>query len=239
MRQLLPAYAHDVDLTSAYAYPAEGAWVRANMVASVDGAAVKDGSSRPLSGQADQHVFGALRGLCDVVLVGAGTARTERYRPPRARTTFLELRAGLGQRPAPALALVSRRLELDVASPLFAGDERTIVITCEAADVEQRRRLSEVADVVVAGDASVDVTGALDELSARGLNRFLCEGGPSLLGAVSVAGRLDELCLTVSPEIVGGDGLRILDGPLVDEGRLTLAHLLEHDGVLFTRYVLA
>ena len=89
---------------------------------------------------------------------------------------------------------------------------------------------------MVAGDAAVDLAAALDTLTERGLGRVLCEGGPSLLAAVAAAGRLDELCLTLAPQLVGGDGPRVLNGP--DLGvSLSLAHLLEQDSVLLTRYV--
>lgn len=237
MRQLMPAYASSVDLREAYAYPADTTWVRANMVCSLDGAAVRDGRSGGLSGAADKTVFAALRGLADVVLVGAGTARTEGYKAPRARSVLVDARAGLGQRPAPVLALVSRRLDLDPASALFTGDERTVVVTHTGSDAAARRRLAEVADVLVAGDEDVDLSYAVDELATRGLRRVLCEGGPTLLARVVAAGRLDELCLTLSPRAVGGDGTRIVHGDDLDVA-FEPAHVLEQDGTLFLRYVL-
>jgi riboflavin biosynthesis pyrimidine reductase len=134
------------------------------------------------------------------------------------------------------LALVSAELDLDPASPLFTGDERTLVITTEASPERIRLRLADVADVIVTGDTEVDLGDARKELETRGLQRVLCEGGPSLLGAVTAAGCLDELCLTVAPVIVGGDAARIVAGPSADAG-LRLAHVLEEDGFLFTSYV--
>ncbi len=82
----------DEDLARLYAYP-PGPWLRANFVASVDGAAHLDGASAGLSSDADRHVFALLRTLADVVLVGAGTARTERYGPVRSRELWRHLRA--------------------------------------------------------------------------------------------------------------------------------------------------
>jgi len=237
MRQLLPTAADTVDLPSAYAHPDEGTpWVRANMVASLDGSAVKDGRSGGLGGPADREVFGVLRSLCDAVLVGAGTARTEGYKAPRAKEADVDHRRQLGQRPAPVLVLVSRGLDLDPASELFTGDERTVVVTSGSADRTARDRLSEVADVVVAGDDEVDVGAAIDTLAERGLRRVLCEGGPSLLADVVAAGRLDELCLTISPELVGGDGPRILHGAAAGLA-VRPELLLEDDGVLLARYL--
>ena len=237
MRQLLPAFAPDVDLLMAYRYPADRRWVRANMVTSLDGSAVRGGRSGGLSGPDDQQVFGVLRGLADVVLVGAGTARLEGYRALRPKPAYADLRASLGQRPAPVLALVSGRLDLDPASDLFhGGGERTVVVTSAAADANARARLAEVADVLVAGDQQVDLPLALDELAQRGLKRLLCEGGPTLLAGLAASGRLDELCLTVAPQLVAGNGPRILAGPELDV-HFSLGQLLESDGVLFTRYV--
>src|SRR5260221_14376763 len=86
----MPATAGVDDLIAAlgeiYAYP-EGRCVKANMIASVDGAIMVDGRSGGLSGPADRLGFSVLRSLADVIVVGAGTARAERYRhaPPRRR----------------------------------------------------------------------------------------------------------------------------------------------------------
>ena len=235
MRQLLPTYAADVDLHEAYRYPVDRPWLRANMVTSLDGSAVKDGRSGGLGGPADKEVFGVLRSLCDAVLVGAGTARAEGYRAPRAKEAHVERRRQSGQRPAPVLVLVTRGLDLDPTGALFTGTERTVVVTSGSTDTSARDRLAEVADLVVAGDDQVDIGAAFDVLRERGLRRVLCEGGPSLLGDLAAAGRLDELCVTISPQLVGGDGPRILHGPDLELGlRPTL--LLEQDGVLLARY---
>lgn len=235
MRQLLPTPEPEVDLLAAYRYPADRTWVRANMVTSLDGSAVQDGRSGGLSGAADKAVFATLRALCDVVLVGAGTARAEGYRAPKAKEAYASMRAFLGQRPAPVLALVSRSLGLDPGSDLFTGDERTVVITSAASEDDARDRLREVADLIVVGEDAVDIGAAVDELADRGLPRVLCEGGPSLLGDVVAAGRLDELCLSLSPKVVGGSGTRIAHGVETDAS-FTPAHLLEQDGILFARY---
>ena len=83
MRQVYPGGSAltDAALAALYAYPDQGPppgrWERANMVASLDGAATIDGRARGLSGEADQQVFAMLRALSDVILVGAGTARAE------------------------------------------------------------------------------------------------------------------------------------------------------------------
>jgi riboflavin biosynthesis pyrimidine reductase len=248
MRMLLPVLRDDLsdaDLDDAYAWP-DGPWLRANMVSTADGAARSpDGLSAGISSDADRRVFGRLRGLADVVLAGAGTARAEGYRPAGSKEEFAERRAAAGQTVVPAIALVSRSLSLDLSSPLFTDAVvRTVVVTCGSSDTAARSRVAEVADVVVAGDDDVDLADAVAQLQRRGLGRINAEGGPSLLADLAAAGVLDELLHTVSPVLAGGsyaDGTaipRILAGsPLPGAPRpLRLHHLLEDDGSLFLSY---
>lgn len=237
MRRLLPASPDEVDVLEAYAAPTDRPWLRANMVTSLDGSAVVDGRSHALGGEGDALVFAALRGLADMVLVGAGTARTEGYRALRPRPAYAGTRSRRGQSPAPTLAVVTRRVDLDPSSELFSGPDRTVVVTCGASADLAESRLGAVADLVIAGESVVDIGVALDQLAGRGLRQVLCEGGPHLLGELVNADRLDELCLTISPHLVGGQGPRILaaaalPGPPV----LALTQLLEHDGALLARY---
>ncbi|MGC0420208.1 pyrimidine reductase family protein [Embleya sp. AB8] len=246
MRRLLPvadpAGEPDVDLIEAYAYPPGRTWLRANMVASLDGAAqAPDGLSAGLSSPADKRIFGVLRGLADVVVVGAGTVRAEGYRPPRAKPAYAAARAAAGQLPAPVIAIVSRSLALDFTAPLFTEAlTPTIVITCEQAPPENLAAAGVHGDVLVAGREQVDLASALDTLAARGLTRQLTEGGPRVLGRLAACGRLDELCLTLSPLLTAGPADRILTGPELAEGlSMRPASLLEEDGSLFARYIRA
>lgn len=273
MRQIYPAPAGPpelalADLAQLYRYPAApGPYLRANMVASADGAASLGGRSGGLSGRADKLVFNLLRGLADVILVGAGTARTEGYgpaRPQQAAAHWPQLRAG--RPPAPPIAVVTRRLELDLSAPLLteaAPESRTIVITTGAAPAGRRSAAAAAgADVVVAGEDAVDPRLAIEALVRRGYRRILTEGGPRLLGELTGAGLLDELCLTVSPLLAGGTGGRIVDAagaaatgtagavqagaaaaPAAASpgslGQLTLGLVLEDEGYLLCRYARA
>ncbi|MCL2583830.1 MAG: pyrimidine reductase family protein [Streptosporangiales bacterium] len=231
----------DAGLARLYAGP-PGRWLRANMVTSADGAATVDGLSGGLSSPGDRRVFWTLRGLADVILVGAGTTRAEGYRPTRDKHDLwgpLGLRKG---RPAaPPIAVVSRSLELDPAAPFIAGapgDARTIVITCASAPASRREALSAVADVIVAGEHLVDLPEAVSALAARGLGQILCEGGPHLLGQLAGAGLLDELCLTISPVLAGPGAPGVVSGaPFGAARRLRLSGVLEEDGTLFCRYL--
>ena len=216
MRQIYPepAVLTDRELAARYGDPAQapegGHWLRANMVMSLDGAATLAGRSGGLSGEADQQVFALLRALADVVMVGAGTARVEGYGPVRPRTEGVRwawLRAGRTH--SPPIAVVTRRLDLDLESRLLAASPahaRTIVITTEAAPPGRRAAVAAMAELIVAGRQSVDVRAAVGALAERGYRHILTEGGPYLLSQIIGAGLLDELCLTVSP-LLAGPGL--------------------------------
>jgi riboflavin biosynthesis pyrimidine reductase len=241
VRQLFPP-GGPPDLPVLYAYPAglDRPWVRANMIESADGAAEVDGLSGGLSGPGDREVFGVLRALADVILVGAGTARDEKYQPARIRPARAGLRAG---RPAaPPIAVLTGRLELDLAGPLLTGavpGARTIVITSGTAAADRRAAAAAHADVIVAGRDQVDLAAAIAALAVRGHRRILAEGGPHLLGQLAAVGLLDELCVTVSPVLAGGQAGRIIQGPAGGPGRarLELAHVLADESYLFCRYL--
>ncbi|HEV8626868.1 MAG TPA: pyrimidine reductase family protein [Acidimicrobiia bacterium] len=195
--------------------------VRLNMISSVDGATALEGRSGGLGGPADRKVFAALRSLADVVLVAAGTVRAENYGP--------------GNVP---IAVVSGSLRLDWDTPFFtAATHRPIVVTSALAPAEAVEQAEAVADVLVAGDAEVDLVEAVAQLGERGFAHVLAEGGPSFNGVLAAAGLLDELCLTVAPVLVLGEAKRILAGPpLQPPPDLKLRSLCEEDGYLFLRY---
>lgn len=224
-----------------YAYPGNThRWVRANMVSSADGAAQAEGKSAGLSGEADKKVFRALRGLADVILVGAGTVRTEGYRQPAMpREPYASARAAAGQAPAAAIAVVSASLDLDFEAPLYRDAVApTITITVRDAPPDRLAKARDAGEVLIAGIGRADIGRAIDLLAGSGLGRILCEGGPRLLAEVARADRLDELCLALSPRLLAGHALRILDGPELPQPLpLTLHTLLVEDGFLFTRHL--
>jgi riboflavin biosynthesis pyrimidine reductase len=88
-----------------------------------------------------------------------------------------------------------------------------------------------------ADPAATDPGAVLAALADRGLTRVLCEGGPALFGALLAAGRVDELCLSLAPQLVGGDAGRIVTGAALDAPRrLGLASVVAHDDGLLLRY---
>ncbi len=218
-------------------------WVRANMVASADGAVTLDGRSGGLSGPADKTVFTVLRSLADVVLVGAGTARTERYGLVQPDQIWAQLRPDRAA--LPPVAVVTASLDLTGCERLLTappGPSQTIVITAAAAPAARKAALSGRVRVIEAGTHQVDIGAAIRQLVSLGYARILTEGGPTLLGHLSGAGLLDELCLTTSPVLAGGSAARILAAPpasgrTASPRRLSLAHVLADDDFLFCRYL--
>jgi riboflavin biosynthesis pyrimidine reductase len=240
MQQLFPPVAPGTapDLPGLYAYP-QGQWLRANMVSSADGAASLGGATKDLSSDTDRQVFALLRTLADVIVVGAATVAAEHYKPARPQELWHHLR--FGRSATPPIAVITSGLDLDPAGPLIAAappDARTIVITTAASPPDIRAELSRNADVIVAGEKTVDLTAAVAALAERGHRRLLAEGGPHLLGQMVEAGLVDELCLTTAPLLAGPAASRIVagDGPTARTVPLTLAHLLEDDGFLLCRY---
>ena len=235
--------ASDAQLLDWYAAeaPAGRPWVRFNFVASADGAATHNGLSGQLGDAADHRVFALLRRLADVIVVGAGTIRAEGYAGELVSEADRQWRVAHGKPAHPHFAIVSGSLDLDPAGELFAiSPVRPLVVTTRLADPGRLAEFAGVADVLIAGERSVDVDAMLAELDARGHRQVLSEGGPHLLGSFEQAGRVDELCLTVSPLLVGGRNPRVavtaMEFPL---RHLTLAQVLRADSTLILRYTAA
>lgn len=180
------------------------------MIASLDGTTVVEGRSGALSTATDAALLGALRRTADVILVGAGTVRAEGYGRPK--------QAGL------RVGVVTTTGEVDTSSELFASGSGFLVMpedgparpTGPAGPVETIR----------AGTGRVDLALALarlDELMDQP-TFAQAEGGPRLNGALLDAGCVDELNLTISPMLAGGDGPRLVDGA---SGRLVSYELVQ------------
>jgi riboflavin biosynthesis pyrimidine reductase len=212
--------------------------LRVNLVTSLDGAVAIEGRTQGLSGAVDKRVFGILRMLCDVLVVGAGTLKAEGYGPLDLGDRRRRIRRELGLPPDPPLVVVSARLTLSPDHPaLVAAPVRPIVLTPATSPPDRRAALAQVADLVVAGEHTVDFAGALAELRTRGLSQVLCEGGPRVFAALTAADLVDELCLTLSPLLAGGDPGRLSAGTPTPAPRgLPLRHVLCEDDVLLLRY---
>ena len=230
-------------LSRYYAYPdnLRSCWVRGNMIASIDGGATSGGKSGDLGGNGDRALFGALRELADVIVVGASTARVENYSGVQFSAAQRKKRQLRGQAEVPPIAVVTRSGRFERDAKLLNHTEVTpLILTSADAVSDTRGRLGGLAEVLDATGAhadSVDLRVALNLLAEKGLLRVLTEGGPGVLGMFIEENVLDEMCLTVAPVLVGGKAARIVTGPAEVRTAMQLSHgLTDDDGYLYLRY---
>lgn len=216
MRRLHPNPADDVSIADCYAAdrprPAERPWIAACMVSGLDGSTAIDRSSRGLSNSTDTRVLLGLRELADVLLVGAETARLEGYGAPKGD----RLR----------VAVVSRTGRFDFSSPLWTSGRAVLLLPEDAPEVP--------VESLRAGVGSLDLAAAVQRLEGDVIQ---CEGGPRLNGMLAAHDLIDELNLTISPQITGGSSDRLTFGAPEAARAMELAHVLEEDGYLFTRWL--
>ena len=184
------------------------------MVQSIDGSTIVDGTSLALSGPADREVLLGLRRIADCVLVGAGTVRQEGYGPPG--------------NPKLKVGVVTGSGNVDLTSALFTSGAGFVVAPTDLA------LPSSPVHVVRAGHGRVDLEAALEQIDGTFVQ---LEGGAALNAAMFEADLVDEINLTVSPLVVGGEGRRLTHGAGDLLRKYTLAHVLEDSGFLFLRYV--
>lgn len=210
-------------------------WVMLNMVTSVDGATTVEGGATPLSDSDDRELFSALRSIADVILVGAGTVRAENYRPVTPDPDRMDARVARGQRSAPRLVIVSGRLEFDTGARVFSDpDHQPTILTSEDADPDRVRSLSQIADVIAV--PTLDGASIIGALAAERL--VLCEGGPTLNGALVTDDKVDEVNWTIAPLLASGSSKRMISGAeLSPLAEMVLDRTWLGDRSLFVRYL--
>jgi len=194
-----------------------------NFVTTLDGVAALDVPGHlgggPISGNNphDRAVMGLLRSAADAVIVGAGTLRasprhlwTAEYISPALAPSYRELRAALGKEGLPLNVVVSASGGIDLDLPVFSsGSVRSLIVsTPEGADRIRRRSLPPAVTIAPVDGAAPIGAGAILS-SVRRVCRgevILVEGGPRLMADFLAEGRLDELFLTLAPQIAGRDG---------------------------------
>jgi riboflavin-specific deaminase-like protein len=205
-----------------------------NMVASIDGKATLDWRTKGLSTDVDRRLFHHLRTQADAVMVGAGTAREERYGRMTKTDELREKRQNEGLVPDALAVIVSGRLDLPPDLPLLNEPEQRVVIAT-ASDNELPEVQAEV-DYARVGDDLPRLMAYLHE--RHGVRSVLCEGGPTLNSFLFAADLVDELFMTVNPKVIGGaNTLTIVAGrELVEPLEPSLVSVAEADGELYTRW---
>ncbi len=244
-RQLLPepATVDEADLLGSLgrdvAAPADRPFTVANFVMSADGRATIDGRSGGLGDEGDRAIFHCLREQVDAVLVGPGTLRAERYGRVLGKEERRERRIERAPSPEPLLVTVTRSGDIPTEIPLFAEPEaRVVVFSGGTTDVAGCAAQVEVVSPDPREMTLVTVMRHLRNL--HGVQTVLCEGGPTIFGALLQEELVDELFLTLAPKLAGGGrGPTITSGPqLATPDELRVLWLLGRGDSLYLRYAL-
>jgi riboflavin biosynthesis pyrimidine reductase len=213
-----------------------------NFVTSVDGRTAVEGRSRGLSDAGDRELHRTLRERADAVLAGTGTIAAEDYGRMLPAQERRERRLAAARAAEPIAVTITRsgRLPLDVR--LFAEPEARVIVfsptphapTAPGAGESAARVEHEPLDQTT----PAPLTAALRTLRERyDVRTLLCEGGPTLFGALLREGLVDALFLTLAPTLVAGAGPAVASGPPLEVPvGLKLVGLLEREGSLFLRY---
>jgi riboflavin biosynthesis pyrimidine reductase len=208
--------------------PAARPFVLANFVSTLDGVVSFEikgksgGSTISGSNPADRFIMGLLRASADAVLVGAGTLHdvsakslwTPEYVYPAAKHLYEEYRVNAQHKSQyPLLVIVSGSGQLELKRAIFRTPAiRTVVITTSAGrDELTRRGATTLGSVEIhalnSSGGSIAPRTILQLLQSQfGVSRLLHEGGPTLFGRFLAAEAVDELFLTLSPQIAGRKG---------------------------------
>ena len=213
--------------------PSDRPYLGLNMVSSLDGKATLNWRTKGLSTEVDRRLFHHLRTQADAVMVGAGTAREERYGRMTKNDELRNKRVGEGRSPEALAVVVSGRLDLPRDLPLLNEAEQAVLI---ATGVEHS--LVDTHPGIEYARVGDDLPRLMAELRERGVRSVLCEGGPTLNSFLFAAGLVDELFLTMNPKVVGGAAaLTIVAGrELVEPVELDLVSVAAAEGELFTRW---
>ena len=194
----------------------------ANFVSTLDGV-VAFGPTEPNAGggeisgfsEADRFMMALLRALTDVVVIGAGTMRvgkrhvfTAAHVQPAFAEAFAAWRSEMGLTPQPTLVIVTATGNLDANHAGLNAPDVPVIVATTTAGAARLARLPLAPNVSVAAvsdEARVPMAALLDVISRTGARLGLCEGGPHLFGELLRARLVDELFLTVAPQVAGRD----------------------------------
>jgi riboflavin biosynthesis pyrimidine reductase len=236
-------------------------YVFGNFVSTLDGVVALNSPEARYGGgeisgfnEHDQILMGILRAIADAVIIGAGTLRSvpdHRWTapaiyPPLAQA-YQQLRTRLGKTEPPLNVIVTAQGKVDLALPVFqSGEVRVLIVTTHSGANHLSRQVFPpgVQVSVAAGEGSVSAAAVLEAMTRqRSCDLILTEGGPKLLSNFFAEQLLDELFLTLAPQVAGRDSsterLGFVDGKhFAPEQPIwgTLVDLRRSSSHLFLRY---
>jgi riboflavin biosynthesis pyrimidine reductase len=168
----------------------------------------------------------------------------ETYRPwesPREDRPFLAMNFAATVDGRATIDGVSGPIGSDADTAMLVGLRGRFDAVMIGAGTMRAERYAQLAKPLIVVESTpagrVDLVELLRSLrQERGIKALLCEGGPTLHGALQAHGLVDELFLTIAPKLTGGVAPRIVEGNLPDPASLELVWLLEEHDELFARY---
>ena len=196
-------------------------YVISNFVSTVDGVVSLSAPGKAIgdvisgANEQDSIVMGLLRAAVDVVTIGAGTLRaspqhiwTPSHIYPPYADLYKELRDRIGKQKSPLIVIITARGNIDLSLPLFQSGETSVWILTTAEGERRLREMNVPTTVLIDGGSDAH------SLTARGIietivrinpscETILIEGGPHLMGDFFAERCLNELFLTLSPQLAG------------------------------------
>ncbi len=199
----------------------------ANFVSTLDGVVSfqlpgqSEGAQISDSNQEDRFIMGLLRASADAVVVGSGTLQASgphaSWLPesvfPAAKDLYRTYRTEVLRKVEyPLVVIVTGTGGLDLSSAVFHTPRtRVLILTTE----QGKRMLSQRGSEALASVEVKALTPAEERISPAailtllrqeaGVELLLHEAGPTLFGEFLAGGFMDELFLTVAPQIAGRD----------------------------------
>jgi 2,5-diamino-6-(ribosylamino)-4(3H)-pyrimidinone 5'-phosphate reductase len=179
--------------------------IRLNMATTLDGKIASfEREKVRLGSDADYRRLDLLRAWADVLVVGAGTVRAEdppmELRGEQAKSD----RLNAGRSEHPAVAVLSSSLDLP-AGRTFSTPGRRLLVTTEDAG-EPSMGLRNAVEIWRMGSSKVDIPALVERFESEGFDRVLLEGGGRTAAGFFKHDLVEELYLTVSRWVMGGDG---------------------------------
>jgi len=213
--------------------------LRVNMATSLDGRIAPASREKVRLGtKEDIRRMDELRAWADAVVVGAGTLRAEDPPMGLRDEELLEQRRSQGRPEQPALVVLTRSMDIP-ADRAFRTGGRVIVAVPESA-TETPEAIASGAEVWRIGEETVDPRDLLGRLAEEGLERVLLEGGGRLAAHFFLADVVDEVRLTLTPWLIGGEDaptMADLGRPMEPPRRFELVCLERAEDEVFLTYV--
>ncbi|MBI2297465.1 MAG: dihydrofolate reductase family protein [Armatimonadetes bacterium] len=205
---------------------------------SVDGKIAPVSRERAHFGRADARRLERLCAAADALVFGAATLRAYGTTRTILASALLDARRAAGKPPQPLSVVVTNSGAIDLELPFFTRQEVPRVVATSYLGASRTERYKGLAEVWICGQEEVGIPDLMARLRAAGVERVALLGGGELNAAFLAADAVDQIELTVAPQLFGGQAAPTpVDGPGLDPPRrLLLSQVDQDEGCLFLTY---